>query len=258
VIDLHSHLLPGIDDGSDSEQQSRKTLEQFAGEGVTDVAVTPHLTASAIDVRGEEIIERRDILLESLRSVAPPAIRLHPGFEIMLDGPLSAYAAADRRFALAGSRYHLVEFPLSLGPAPASAAISALVQQRISPLIAHPERYHVCTLRDFGHWRALGAYLQVDATTLTRPTTRGDMARKLVQGGLADILAADNHGDRRTLATGLHYLVGRGAGDQAHLLVTVNPKAVLEDRDMVRVPAVDLRLGLGERVSGWWRELRDT
>lgn len=258
MIDLHSHLLPGVDDGSESEAQSVRTLQQFAGEGVTDVVVTPHLLAGDIDVRGEEIIERRDLTLESLRRVAPPGIRLHPGFEIMLDGPLSAYAAGDRRFALGGSRYYLVEFPLALGPAPASAALSALVQQGVTPLVAHPERYHLCSLRDFGHWRALGAYLQVDATTLTRPTSRGDVARKLVQGGLADILAADNHGDRRTMATGLHYLVGRGAQDAAHLLTTENPGAVLEDREMARVPAVALKLGLGERVSGWWRDVRES
>lgn len=253
MIDLHSHLLPGIDDGSESERQSVTTLELLVRDGVTDVVVTPHLLATEIDTRGEEIIERRDLLLDALRRVAPAGITLHPGFEIMLDGPLTAYAAGDRRFALCGSRYYLVEFPLYLGPAPAPAALSALVQAGVVPLVAHPERYHLCTIRDFGHWRALGAYLQVDATTLTRPTSRGDMARTLVQGGLADVLAADNHGDRRSLATGLHYLVGRRAEDAAHLLTTENPKAVLEDREMARVPGVALKLGIGERVSGWWR-----
>jgi protein-tyrosine phosphatase len=256
VIDLHSHLLPAIDDGSQSEGQSVRTLSLLVQDGVTDVVMTPHLLASDIDRRGEEIIERRNLLLESLRRVAPQGTTLHAGFEIMLDALLSAYAVGDRRFALNGSRYYLVEFPPSLGPAPASAALSALVQQGAVPLVAHPERYHLCTVRDFGHWRALGAYLQVDATTLTRPTGRGDMARKLVQGGLADVLAADNHGDRRSLATGLHYLVGRGAQDQAHLLTRENPKAVLEDREMARVPAVALKLGIGERVSGWLREVR--
>ena len=256
VIDLHSHLLPGIDDGSQSEEQSIRTLRQWVADGVTAAVMTPHLLASDIDTRGEEIIERRDLLLESLRRVAPPEITLHAGFEIMLDAPLSAYAARDRRFAVGGSRYYLVEFPPSLGPAPASTALAALVQARVVPLVAHPERYHLCTIRDFRHWRTLGAFLQVDGTTLTRPTGRGDMARTLVREGLADVLAADNHGDRRSLATGRRYLESRGAEQAAHWLTTENPRAVIEDREPTPVPAVALKLGIGERVSGWLREIK--
>jgi protein-tyrosine phosphatase len=226
-------------------------------DGVTDIVLTPHLLASDIDTRGEEIVERRDLLLESLRCAAPPGITLHAGFEIMLDAPVSAYAARDRRFAVGGSRYYLVEFPPMLGPAPAAGALAALVQAGVVPLVAHPERYHLCTLRDCGHWRALGAVLQVDATTLTRPTTRGDMARKLVQQGLADVLAADNHGDRRTLATGRDYLVDRGAREASHWLTTENPRAVLEDRELAAVPPAAFKQGIGEIVSGWWREVRE-
>jgi len=255
MIDLHSHILPGIDDGSRSEQQSLDTLRRLEATGITDIVATPHLRAAGIATRGEEMVERRDLLLDALRRAFHGHVRLHPGFEIMLDAPLPEYVTGDRRFAIAGSRYYLVEFPTSIGAAPASAALAALAQTGVTPLVAHPERYHTCTARDFVRWRSLGAVLQVDATTLTRPTSRGDMARAMIRAGLADVLAADNHGDQRVLATGRRWLEERGAGGPAALLTSDNPRAVLEGQALMPVPPAKLRVGLRERVRGWIREV---
>lgn len=255
MIDLHSHLLPGIDDGSESVGQTLLVLREFAAVGVTDVVMTPHLRASEIVTRAEEMIERRDLTLEELRREAPPGVRLHAGFEILLDAPLSEYAAGDRRFSVGGSRYFLVEFPLSIGPVPAGAALAALHQLGVLPLVAHPERYYACAVRDFAAWVARGAALQVDATTLTRPTNRGATARRLVQEGLAGVLAADNHGDRRSLATGRRYLEERGAAEAARWLTVDNPRAILADRTPLPVPPANLNLKLGERVRTWLKRI---
>ena len=256
MIDLHSHILHGIDDGSRSLAQSIQTMRMMVAAGVTDLVATPHLRAGNIDTRGEETIERRDLLLEELRQHAPPPLQLHAGFEIMLDAVVPAHALEDRRYAVAGSQYYLVEFPTSVGTSPASAALAALVQAGVTPLVAHPERYHVCRVRDFQSWVGMGAVLQVDATSVTRPTSRGTMARRIVEAGLAHILAADNHGDRRSLATGRKYLESKGAVEAAHWLTTENPKAILHDQSISRIPPLKLKLGLGDRVRGWLREVR--
>ena len=67
-----------------------------------------------------------------------------------------------------------------------------------------------------GHW---GPRSQVDATTLLTPQARGQRARQLVAEGLADILAGDNHGDERTVATGARFLRAQDGADQVELLV---------------------------------------
>jgi protein-tyrosine phosphatase len=257
VIDLHSHLLPGIDDGSRSADQSVEVLHRFVEVGITDVAVTPHLRVSEVPDRGEVMIKRRDRLLEELQGRAPAGITLHPGFEIMLDAPLDRSILDDRRFSIAGSRYYLVEFSTSVGGAPASGAIGDLQLAGVRPLVAHPERYVACTIREFRSWVSLGAVLQVDATTITRPTRRGDMARRIVQEGLAHLLAADNHGDKRSLGTGRQYLEARGAPDVAHRLTTENPRAILENRDVVPFGPTMLKLGLAERLRNWARDVGD-
>jgi len=91
MIDIHSHLLPGLDDGSRSLEQSVAVLRQMVRDGVTGLVLTPHLKASEINAGAEPAIAQRDAALERLRRHCPAALSLYPGFEIMLDQPLSPW-----------------------------------------------------------------------------------------------------------------------------------------------------------------------
>jgi protein-tyrosine phosphatase len=257
MIDIHSHLLPGVDDGSRSLAQSLEVLRQFAGDGVTDVVVTPHLRAGDIPAKGEDAIRVRDERLAELREAAPAGVRLHPGFEILLDQPLPPAALGNRRYALAGSRYYLVEFPLSVMGHLVADVLQAISARGVVPLVAHPERYYLCSAKTVDLWRTVGAAIQVDATTITRPTTRGEVARQLLRAGLADVLAADNHGDRRTLATGQRFLEQHGAREAASWLTGENPRAVIADGELMPVPQARLKVGVVERVRGWVAKLSE-
>lgn len=258
MIDLHSHLLPRVDDGSRSLAQSVGVLKVLADAGITDIVVTPHLRAGEIAAKGEAAIRVRDERLAELKAAAPPGIRLHAGFEIMLDRPLPPEALGDRRYALAGSRYYLVEFPLSVMGHLVADVLQVISAKGLVPIVAHPERYHLCTARTVDLWRTVGAAIQVDATTMTRPTSQGELARRLLRAGLADVLAADNHGDRRSLATGRRFLEQHGAADAATWLTVENPRAVISDGRLVPVPKAKLRVGLAERVRGWLELTRET
>jgi protein-tyrosine phosphatase len=249
MIDLHSHLLPNLDDGSRSVEQSVQTLARFAELGVSDVVLTPHLRASEIARHGEDMISQRNEMLEILAPAAPNPPQLHLGFEIMLDQPMPPLTLGDRRYSLAGSRYYLVEFHTTVVPESATKVLELISQTGVTPLVAHPERYRACRVDVIAAWRAVGAKMQVDATTLTRPTDRGRRARQILQAGLADVLAADNHGDRRAMPTGIDYLTGAGAPDVALRLALENPLAVIEDRDLKEVAPVKLEETLMERLK---------
>lgn len=248
MIDLHSHLLANIDDGSRSVERSGAVLRAMALEGVRDLVLTPHLRASAIESRGEASVgQRAAAFLELQERIAEPPV-LHLGFEIMLDQPLPVLATGDRRFALAGSRYYLVEFPLTVSAASATAVLERITRSGAVPLVAHPERYDQCSPYAVTQWRAVGAKVQLDATTLTRPTRRGYRARQLLAAGLADVVAADNHGDRRSVSTARRYLELHGYPDAAVGLTEANPRAVLDDAEMREVPAAPIRESLLDRV----------
>ena len=239
MIDLHTHLIPGVDDGSHTVEQSVEVLQRFARQGVTAVCCTPHLRASEAD---EAPCEEMDAILGDLVDAAPPKPSLHRGFEIMLDVPHPKLA--DRCLCLAGSRYVLVEFG-RLVPADASVeTLRRVGEHGLVPVLAHPERYAVCTPELAVRWREAGAVLQVDATTLLAESRRAGRARALVQAGCASIVASDNHGDARSVAAAVEWLSSHGGAPQAQLLAVDNPNSILHDLPLAEVPPLRLRRSL--------------
>ncbi len=245
MIDLHSHLLPGVDDGSRSVEQSVGVLLELVRLGVTDVCLTPHLLASEA---GHGVPAAHERAFAALMPAAPDEIRLHRGAEVMLDRPLPAGAATIPGIRIASSRYILVEFPRIVPVETAERALALVAELGLVPLLAHPERYSSCSVSAARRWRAAGARLQVDANTLLAAQSRGERARALVAAGLADILAADNHGDSRTLARARDALVEQGAPEQAALLTETNPRAILEDRSLELVEPATIKLTWSRRL----------
>jgi len=239
VIDLHTHLLPGIDDGSRTVEQSVDVLERFAGQGVTAVCCTPHLRASEAGQPPCGVVEE---LLAALRDAAPPQVRLSSGFEIMLDVPAPVFA--DRCLTLAGTRYILVEFGRLVAAAASLEVLARITAQGLVPVLAHPERCQVGTPELGRMWRDAGVVLQVDATTLLAESRRAERARSLVAAGCAGIVASDNHGDRRTVFAALEWLERHGGARQARLLAEENPAAILADEPVAFVPPFQMRRSL--------------
>jgi protein-tyrosine phosphatase len=246
VIDLHSHLLPAVDDGVRTLERAVQVLEQMAGRGVTDVCLTPHLEASRAE---QGIPASHDDAYVRLVGAAPAQVRLHRGVELMLDRPFPPAAAADRRLTLGGSRYILVEFMPMVSPLAATNALAHVTNLGMVPVLAHPERYACTTPGIVAQWKAGGAVMQVDANTLFARRRRGERARALVAAGLADILAADNHGDPRTVSEPYLHLCELGGGEQADLLLRRNPGGILADAATLEaVPPLQFKTSLLDRL----------
>jgi protein-tyrosine phosphatase len=246
MIDLHCHLLPAVDDGSRSVEQSVAVLREMARHGVTAVCLTPHQTAKQLN-RG--LPAAHDVAFEALRAEAPPAPQLYRGLEVMLDGTIEPVVGAARRGTLGSSRYILVEFHRMVSRAAVVRALTDVLAVGLVPLVAHPERYSCCSPETVRAWRTLGARMQIDATTLVSSRRRGGRARELISHGLGDIIAADNHGDGRIISTGFNLLAERGGTVQTDLLTTYNPRQILEDGELMPVPPLPLS-------ESWWQRIR--
>jgi protein-tyrosine phosphatase len=168
----------------------------------------------------------------------------------MLDRPIPRAVALARNVTLGGSGYILVEFPRLVSSDLITTALSQVIEQGLIPILAHPERYSSCSAPAVRHWKSLGAKMQVDATTLLTPQARGQRARLLVAEGLADILAGDNHGDDRTVATGAKFLRAQDGAEQVELLATLNPRAILADRPLTLVAPLRIR-------QSWMRRIKE-
>ena len=231
MIDIHSHLLPGVDDGSPSLDVSIPVLQRFAAQGVTLLVCTPHLNASQA---ANAPYAHHRALLEELQSVAPPELEIRLGWEIMLDRPGVDLTAPE--FCLGTSRALLVEFTRGGLPPGATGELRRLARSGRTPILAHPERYFGCTLALVREWRALGVVIQTDASVLMGRGLPAELAKAMLADGLIDILASDNHGDSRSLGSARDWLLERGADDQIELLLRVNAERVLSDEDPLPVP----------------------
>jgi protein-tyrosine phosphatase len=233
MIDIHTHLLPGVDDGSPSVEVSVPVLERFRQDGVTVLVCTPHLKAT--DAARAPVERNRRILAELVKH-APPLPELVLGWEIMLDAP-----GADLRaphLHLGDSLAALVEFPRMHVPPGATQEILRIRMSGVTPVIAHPERYHMCTPHVVREWRSVGAVIQMDAIMVfgNAPTSR--LARKLLEEGLIDCIASDTHGDSRSLRAARDWLEAIDAHEQAELLCTVNARRLLNREAVLPVTPI--------------------
>jgi protein-tyrosine phosphatase len=242
VIDIHSHLLPGVDDGSPSFEVSVPVLERFATQGVTVLVCTPHLNAS--QAQGAPYARHLDLLAQ-LRALAPAALELQLGWEIMLDTPGVDLTA--RELCLGTSRALLVEFTRGGLPRGATNELRRIARSGRTPILAHPERYFGCTLDAVREWRSIGVVIQTDASVLMGRGAPSDLAREMLVHGYIDILASDNHGDHRSLGAAQEWLRAHRADEQLELLLQINAGRVLGDEDPVPVPP--LRRGLLGQLS---------
>ena len=245
LIDLHSHLVPSVDDGSGSVEESLASLAELQGEGVGTIVTTPHLllprllTDAAID--RELAFHRREFerLAEAALEAADlPVLGL--GQEIWAPDAASLRRAVRRPdVGLAGTRWLLVEFGFDLEGTHVDVILEAVAAGR-GIVIAHPERYHYPPDLDpidlMRRWRELGALLQVNAGSFGghyrghSPDSQV-LAWRMVASGLVDLVATDHHGSRRAGVS----------PREAFEALAARGEEVLADRVMARAPGEIVR-----------------
>jgi protein-tyrosine phosphatase len=209
--DLHSHLVPGVDDGSASVQESLEWLAALHAEGVDALVTTPHLLLpllatdadlsrklevhrAAFDELDEAVAVREDL----------PTIAL--GQEIWAPDVYQIRRVIRRTdVGLGRGHYLLVEFGFDL-QGTHEDVVRETVDAGRGIVVAHPERYRyvpgVEPLEQMQRWRELGALMQVNAGSFngyyahTNPGAQ-ELAWAMVERGLVDLVSTDHHGSRR-------------------------------------------------------------
>ncbi len=253
MIDIHTHLLPGVDDGARTMEQALDVLRRFVGAGVTCIVCTPHLAATEAAHMPTERYRR---LHRELCEVAPESLTIQRGWEIMLDRPGIDLTALHLRLGV--SNAILVEFPRGPLPSGTELELARLRSTGVIPVIAHPERYGGASLELVRRWRASGALIQTDTAYLLGDGPRAELAKGMLAEGLIDMLASDNHGDARSLWAAHQWLEEMGARDASNLLTVVNPAALLSDKRLVPVPPVRPDKGMFARLRELLGRRRET
>ena len=139
MIDLHTHLLPGIDDGAKSLEEAVQIIKQGKEIGITAICTTPHLSLNFRDDRTEKIMENFLNLQERITQEKID-IQLHLGSEIDLRGDFSKLKRLPFFFINQTQKYLFVELPLGEFPSFSERILFSLLIEGLSPILAHPER----------------------------------------------------------------------------------------------------------------------
>lgn len=164
-IDLHTHILPAVDDGAASIDDSLEMARVAVESGVHTIVATPHSRREGAFASEVERLVR--LLQYRLRCENIP-LRVVSGMEIMAEEDTPARLAEGTLLPLNGTRYALVEFRFDADPLFIAERLCAIGEARFVPLLAHPERYD-CLNEDISlaaEWQRCGALLQVNKSSL--------------------------------------------------------------------------------------------
>ena len=235
MIDFHNHILPNVDDGSESLEMSLAMLREAASQGITDVVNTVHYQHPKVeteDISFERIQKEVKTLQIELDSNDIP-LTLHCGAEVFFlpnlleikDDPLATFSHG---------KYMLIEFQVHQLPDSQKQQLFDLKMAGVTPIIAHPERYKPVQddINIVAEWLAAGCIIQVDAGSPLGYLGSGsqDASEKIIKNGWCQILGSDSHDNKRRnfcLYESAEMIRSWGEYD-VDAMVLKNPKAVID------------------------------
>jgi protein-tyrosine phosphatase len=235
MIDIHSHILPGIDDGARSLDEALSMLRMAIDGGVTTQVLTPHIHMGRFDNTKQAIEQRFNVFRDKVNGANLP-IKLLLGAELRIGPEIMALAAADAIPCLGevdGKKTFLLEFPRNEIPFGSDNLVRWLLNKDYLPIIVHPERnstflHHRDKLQVFID---LGCPLQITASSLTGKFGANvqQMAEELLVAGKVSVIASDCHnlkGRSPDLFAGFNHAKSLIGQHKATALVNDMPKAL--------------------------------
>ena len=258
--DIHSHLVPGVDDGARTVEDTLSAVERMTRLGIRKILTTPHLNGSltkdpeALEERLSEVDAAFDVAATAV-GAAFPEVEFERGHEVMLDIPEVDFS--DPRTRLAGTSFVLIEWPRLHVPPGTTNVLKRIIADGYRPIIAHPERYIGVdrSLSIVAQWRAAGAYLQVNYGSLSGRygSNARTIASQLLRRGWVDYLASDFHaqsGARVYFQSIWDQLEALHAGESLIHLCLTNPARVSRDELPMPVPPLPPETGFWAKMKG--------
>lgn len=241
MIDLHIHILPGIDDGSPDLEESVEMAQIAADCGTRVIVATPHCNMTHMyENTYSADYRRRFSYLKQALAEAEPSVQLLEGMEIFCVGDVAGKLRSGELICLNHTRYPLVEFDFEAEEFEITDQLERLLNAGYTPVLAHPERYR-CVSRNLGavyQWYQMGVVIQINKGSV--PGGFGRRVQRTVDAilrhRLAAVAASDAHSceirtpDLSRLQEVLDWEYGDGC---SWLLLEENPSRILQDREVL-------------------------
>lgn len=241
MVDLHSHILPQVDDGSSGLGESLEMCRASADDGISVMVATPHAHDGLHETHDLDFLRQKvDELNQQLNGSPKIVLGCELRFTHELVRQLCETKSAP---TIAGGPYALVEFPHAIVPAGSEHLLFKLMSNQITPIIAHPERNMMLMYEPerFYELVSFGVLGQMDTGSITGQFGKKiqQAARVMLENGLIHFIASDCHNMRNRLP-GMSAAVALTAeivGEEyAHVMAEDNPAAVVEGRPIPTNP----------------------
>ncbi|MFR0600754.1 tyrosine-protein phosphatase [Lactobacillus equicursoris] len=197
VVDLHCHILPGIDDGSKDWATSLKLAQDAVNDGITHAVCTPHTLNGRYLNHKADVIKLTEEFQDRIDQAGIP-LTVFPGHEVRLSGGLpEALDNDDILFCDEDGQYMLLELPSNEVPHYTKSMIFQIMQRGITPIIVHPERNNEILeeptkLQEF---LEMGVLIQITASSYTGTFGKKieDCSRDFIKAGQCVFFASDAH-----------------------------------------------------------------
>lgn len=199
MIDVHCHILYGLDDSIQTKEEMKAMFKVACADGIEAIVATPHIHYSYPNTR-EMIAQKYEEAIACIQENKFP-LQLFMGSEFFLSERTSTILHQEAFVPYANTNHVLVEMPWKKADAgeDVEGMLRAIIEQGYQPIIAHPERYFR-VLEDYQllyKWKEMGCFLQVNSTSILghdKMTETKDLAWRMMRDDLVDVVASDSHG----------------------------------------------------------------
>jgi protein-tyrosine phosphatase len=234
LIDIHAHILPGIDDGAQNLEQSMAMAEIAQRDGIYTMVATPHIISPKY-LTGKNDILRFVADFNMRLERAGINLRILPGGEYRLEADLPERLAAGQLMTINNTGHYLmVELPSVFVPAQIERLLYQIQLQGVTPIIAHPERNQTFAgnLRLLKSFTDRGMLSQITSSSITGLFGRSiqRIVNEIIEVGSAHLLATDCHsanGRAPLLSSAYHKIEARWGSEFAQKIARFNPKQVI-------------------------------
>lgn len=251
MIDIHNHVLIGVDDGPKTEADAVSLLEQAIEQGITDVIATPHHYSGDWRTPSHVVDEK----LRELKSIAEKYnlnINIHRGQEIRVNGDIIKELKSGDNISLNDSQYILIEFPFGDLPLYSEKLFFDLQIQGYIPLIAHPERCMPLLRNPSKLYEIVqkGAISQLTASSITggHGESVKNKSLKFIENNLAHVIASDAHNAnfRPFELKEAYEIVAKELGEEYVERLQKNAESILNNRDIDYLEPVEVKRESGQ------------
>jgi len=249
MIDLHSHFLPGVDDGAQDIETTREMLRQASASGITRLLATPHINEHTSPKAEQKIIDSFKLVQNEIENLELP-LRIDLSAEIRFDPSLFNWIDHDWLLIGRGKKYVMFELPIQGLPLNIKDHLFTLRMKGVIPIIAHPERNIVFQNQKEKLFGQLGpeGIIQVNAGSVIGQFGPGarQLAFALLRQQRVHLICSDAHEPKhrnyRVLQRACEE-IERGFGiEAANLLCRENPERILDGGDILTMqPQVEMK-----------------